>query len=113
MEGFKPVFDNCEETFGAHNQDEETEMTIHLMNGSTIEANAVGVDFDDNVFRHFTWEEFTEERIRDAIEDEPVTFEEVMDEGDVELGEPFMMMNGMGAWENVADIEMDTKGLFD
>jgi len=113
MQAFKPIFDNCEQRFGAFEADDDTELTIHLMNGDTIEANAVGVDPDDNIFLHFTWEEFNEERIRDAIEDEPVTFEELMAEDDVEIGEPFMMMNGIGAWENVADIEMDTKGLFD
>ena len=112
MEGFKPIFDDCTEKFGALDKGDESDLTIHVTNGDTIETNAVGIDFEDNVCRHFTWEELDEETIREAIEDEPVTFEEVMADPDVELGDPFMMMNGMLPWENVANIELDTKGLF-
>lgn len=90
MEGFKPIFDDCQEKFGALDEGDESDLTVHLVNGDTIETNAIGVDF----------------------EDEPVTFEEVLSDPDVELGTPFMMMNGMVPWDNVANVELDTKGLF-
>jgi propanediol dehydratase large subunit len=112
MEGFKPIFDDCQEKFGALDAGDESDLTVHLVNGDTIETNAIGVDFEDNVLRHFTWEELDESTIREAIEDEPVTFEEVLSDPDVELGTPFMMMNGMVPWDNVVNVELDTKGLF-
>jgi hypothetical protein len=112
MEGFKPIFDDCAEKFGALEKGDESELTIETVNGTTIETNAVGIDADENVCRHFTWEELDETTIRDAIEDEPFTFEEVMEDGDIELGEPFMMMNVILPWDNVENIEIDSKGLF-
>lgn len=112
MEGFKPIFDDCSEKFGALDKGDEADLTIYLINGDTIDTNAVGIDYDDGVCRHFTWEELDKSAIRDAIEDEPVTFAEVMANPEIEVGEKFMMMNGIIPWENVANIELDTKGLF-
>jgi len=112
MEGFEPIFNDCQEKFGALDEGDESDLTVVLTNGTEIETNAVGIDFDDNVLRHFTWEELDEATIREAIEDEPVTFDKIMEDPEVELGAPFMMMNGMVPWDNVANVELDTKGLF-
>lgn len=112
MTGFEPIFHDCQEKFGALDAEDDADLTIYTVDGDTIEANAVGIDLDDNICRHFTWEELEEDNVREAIEDEPVTFEEVMEDANLEIGEPFMMMNGILPWESVSNIELDTKGLF-
>lgn len=106
--GFEQVLNSCEERFGALNAGDESDLTIYLLNGEPIKANAVGVDYDDNILRHFTWETLDDEKLRKLFEDEPVSLEEVKEEISVEIGEQFLVMNGMIPWTNVAELRIET-----
>lgn len=114
MEGFKPILDDMERTFGALDEPSPNgELRIDTINGETITTDAVGIDSldgGDGICCHFTWEEFDEEAV-DLLADElDAPPEEI--EKEIDVGEPFVMMNGIIPLDNVGNIQLDSGGLF-
>lgn len=109
MDDFKPMLDDATETFGGlEKESSDVNLTIHLNSGDTIECNTVGINPDQNICRYFTWETLTKELIRDSIEGEDITFEEVTQSDEVEMGSKFLLMDGLIPWDSVSYVESDT-----
>lgn len=114
MEGFKPILDDMERALGAIDEpSESSELVIDLVSGEKVYADAVGVDSLKNgggaVCCYFSWREVDEETVQELAEENGVAPEVIKEE--VDVGEPFIMQDGIIPLENVSNIRVDTGGL--
>lgn len=111
-EGFLPILNDCEFTFGAIDEpDQETTISVYTSVGE-ISGNAIGIDeiAGQPFVLVFSWSEFDREAVESLAEEHGVSVEEI--EQEVNLDEMVCVLDNIVPAREVWNIAQDTGGVF-